>query len=591
MAATTAAPKRRVKAISQGSQKAVASALLEFDELLRSSSDPADIFNALVRTAASVVPCDGAALCLRTAAKDNWEISAVFGDTTLTQGQAFQAASLQELDPAPRLRVPLTSSAGEEFGLLLVYGKRAAKPDAVPAALEQLAHRATMVEWLRQGEVMRQQLVETNAIVEVGQVLTGLLAMEDVLSYVVYLAESLVRGHCATIALLDDERQNLILKNSTGNLRESEGLKVPVDSSLMGWVIQNGEAAMTPSLSDDPRSFQIGSRQGPAVVVPVQINGETIGAFLVARLEGAELLTHADASTLQKMASYAAIAIQNARLYREQTDAAATLRTQAEELQRAYEHVEKSQEQLLLAEKMAALGRITAGIAHEINSPLGGIMNAIRTARGYVDEYKASAGDPEITADDHIAIATDIVRSLDLAEAGASKVAQFVRSIKGQTRAGEGNTTTFDPAAEIDTTVTLLQHELRKKRVAVFTELQSGLQLTGEQSKFTSVIQNLITNSVDAYDGREGEIWVRLRKVEEQLEMEVEDKGSGIPEHIRTRIFDYLFTTKDVGKGTGLGLAMVHSIMTSTFKGQITLQSEVGVGTKFTLTFPLIKQA
>jgi signal transduction histidine kinase len=101
------------------------------------------------------------------------------------------------------------------------------------------------------------------------------------------------------------------------------------------------------------------------------------------------------------------------------------------------------------------------------------------------------------------------------------------------------------------------------------------------------VIQNLISNAVDAYDGKPGEIWIRLSVKDNRIRLSVEDQGSGIPEEVRGKIFDYLFTTKDVGKGTGLGLSMVHSVITTTFQGELELDTEVGRGTTFTVLIPL----
>jgi signal transduction histidine kinase len=431
------------------------------------------------------------------------------------------------------------------------------------------------------------QLAEWNAIVEVGQVLTGLLDMEDVLSYVVYLAESLVGGHSAAVALRVEGEDAFVLKNSSGSLRETEGQELPLQGSVVGSVILTGEATLSDWLSEDPRGYRLGGRQGPAVIVPVTNSGQVLGAFLVARLEGAEPFGPESIVVLQKMAAYAAIAITNAEIHRKQQATADALRQQAAELEQAYGTLRRSQEQLVTSEKMAALGRITAGIAHEINSPLGGILNALRAARGYVSEYEASAADPDITADDHKAIAADIVNSINTAEVAASKVALFVKSIKNQTRAGEGEISNFDPATEVDATIILLEHDLKRRRVAVFTEMERGIRLTGDQNKFGMVVQNLISNAADAYEGQPGEVWIRVAQQGDKLRLSVEDKGSGIPEEVRGKIYDYLFTTKDVGKGTGLGLAMVHSEVTSTYKGELLLDTEVGRGTTFTIIVPL----
>ncbi|MBW3630013.1 MAG: GAF domain-containing protein [Gemmatimonadetes bacterium] len=458
--------------------------------------------------------------------------------------------------------------------------KRVAKDILAPvqASLDAAEERIALLEG---------QLAEWSAIVEVGQVLTGLLDMEDVLSYVVYLAESLVGGHSAAVALRVEDEEAFILKNSSGSLRATEGQKLLCEGSVVGSVIVSGEPTLSESLSRDPRGYRLGGTQGPAVVVPIMNSGRVMGAFLVARLEGSPVFGAESIVVLQKMAAYAAIAIHNAEIHRVQAATADTLRQQAAELEGAYGTLRRSQEQLVTSEKMAALGRITAGIAHEINSPLGGILNALRAARGFISEYEASAADPDITPDDHRAIAADILNAISTAESAASKVALFVKSIKSQTRAGEGDVTVFDPATEVDATIVLLQHDLKRRRVAVFTEMQRGLRLKGDQNKFGMVVQNLISNAVDAYENRPGEVWVRLGADGKQIRLSVEDKGCGIPEELRGKIFDPFFTTKDVGKGTGLGLSMVHSVITTNYQGEVVLDSEVGRGTTFTVIIPL----
>src|SRR5690606_39385178 len=112
----------------------------------------------------------------------------------------------------------------------------------------------------------------------------------------------------------------------------------------------------------------------------------------------------------------------------------------------------------------------------------------------------------------------------------------------------------------------------------------------GDRGKFAVIVQNLVSNAADAYEGAEGIIVIRFRSGEGSVTLEVEDSGSGIPEEIRPRIFDYLFTTKDVGQGTGLGLSLVHSIVSSTFHGAIDFESTVGTGTAFRVTLPILTE-
>jgi signal transduction histidine kinase len=323
------------------------------------------------------------------------------------------------------------------------------------------------------------------------------------------------------------------------------------------------------------------------LLVPIELRGTVLGFISPDEPKSGRVPSLEEVQALELFANQAAVAIDNARLYQAEREMTDALRAQRAELEHAYQTLHQSQEQLLVSEKMAALGRITAGIAHEINSPLGGILNSLELARTYAVEYRDSAGDAEVSADDHRAIAGDLMEALSLAEGATRKVAQFVRSIKAQTRPpADAPSSAFDPAREVDATLGLLHHQLRDRKVQMHLETAEGLELDGDPGQFALLVQNLISNAIDAYEGRPGEVWVRLFRHEASVVLEVADRGCGIPEAIRGRIFDYLFTTKEVGRGTGLGLSMAHNIVSGHFRGEITLQSQPGHGTTFRVRLP-----
>lgn len=583
------------------------------DHLARSENLP-EALQRVVSIAAELVPSEGTVLMLQHPERKMLEVVASAGTlefpagelipldgtiagSALAQGRPVCAAPLGgdaerfcAEDAARGIRdalvVPL-KSGGKTFGAVAILNRVSDRSSAEDVELLQsLADQASALEPMRQMGPLRQQISDASMIAEVGRAMTGTLGLDEVLMLVVQAAQMLVNGKCAAVGLLSETGDSVRLASTSGTLRKSQGTSMPLHGSLMGWVVTHGEAVITPGVSDDPRSAPGDLRMGPGVIVPLESRGQIRGALLVARREGAPEATDEDQDALKKLGAYAAIAIDNARLYEAQTELSRALQAQAAELERAYADLRSSQERLVVSEKMAALGRVTAGIAHEINSPLGSILNCLQLALSYAREYHASAGDPEVTVDDHLGIAGDLIDSLSLAEGAARRVAQFVRTIKSQTRMGEESIIHFDPVDEINNTIILLQHELRNRSVTVQVESERDLRITGDPAKFAVVVQNLLSNAIDALEGAEGAVTVRLRSEPERVVLEVEDHGCGIPEAIRPRIYDYLFTTKDVGQGTGLGLSMVHSIVTSNFKGDIDFRSEVGMGTTFFVTFP-----
>lgn len=590
--------------------------LSEISTQLAQAEDPAGTFTKVTASAHEVIGCGGALLMMRHRSRQMLDVVASSGRIQLPletlvpiDGTRVGAVSRNGtpleipavgatgdpilpfglLDPHPRdgLIVPVTSG-GKTCGVLLVVDCAASSgftPEDVQL-LQALADAAGAAEAIRSIPPLRQRISDASLIAEVGRAMTGTLGLDDVLSLIVKAAEMLVSGRCATVGLFSDDRSSLILAAASGSLMGKQGTVLPARETVMGRVALDGECLISDSLGTDPRGWPLGENFGPAALVPLEAHGQIRGVLLVARAVGAAIPSDEDLDALRKLGAYAAIALDNARLYTQQTELTRTLQAQAKELEKAYAELNTSQERLLVSEKMAALGRVTAGIAHEINSPLGSILNCLQLATTYAQEYRESADDPEVTPQDHIGIATDLLEALTLAEEATRRVAQFVRTIKGQTRMDEERVLPFDPAEEIDSTMTLLRHELDEGRIELEAKLDEGVTLHGDSSKFAVIVQNLISNAIDAYEGGSGVVRIRLMNEQDRVVLEVEDEGSGIPEEIRPRIFDYLFTTKDVGRGTGLGLSLVHNIVTSHFKGTIDYRSKIGSGTTFVISIP-----
>ncbi len=260
-----------------------------------------------------------------------------------------------------------------------------------------------------------------------------------------------------------------------------------------------------------------------------------------------------------------------------------------QELQRAYENVQVEHERLLKSERMASLGRLTGGIAHEINTPLAASRAALVEINQLADEYLNSIGDPQVTPEDHREIGQEMLQSLKLAESSLERIAGFVRGIKVQIHdVVPRERILFNAVPVIQESLLLVNHGLRAANCTATLESPvESVELFGLPGQLSQVVTNLVTNAIDASAAKDaGLIALKLVPHAAGVDLLVSDQGDGIPAEIQPKIFDLFFTTKPTGLGTGLGLAIVRDIMTDVFAGTIDVASQVGQGTTFTLHFP-----
>jgi signal transduction histidine kinase len=266
------------------------------------------------------------------------------------------------------------------------------------------------------------------------------------------------------------------------------------------------------------------------------------------------------------------------------------LQVRARELQEAYGSLKDNQQRLMSAEKMASLGRITANIAHEMNTPLAAVRAALVEIDKRAVEYQASVGDEEVTSEDHLQIAAEMRAAIQLARSAAERAAGFIRGIKTQTRdLAPQDRLRFDPVPVIEESLLLLSYDIRRASGGVrFEPPERPIALMGAPGRLSQIVTNLVTNALDALpEVGEGAVTLTLMADDCIARLEVHDTGSGIPIELQAKVFEAMFTTKSLELGTGLGLSIVKDLVEGHFGGQISLQSEPGRGTTFSLTFPL----
>jgi signal transduction histidine kinase len=268
----------------------------------------------------------------------------------------------------------------------------------------------------------------------------------------------------------------------------------------------------------------------------------------------------------------------NVDLEREVRRRTEALEQRNSELYEALDKLRRAQDNLVRSEKLASMGRLVAGIAHEINNPVNAVINSL----GPLDELiKQIACGEQHSPQEAAKEATEI---LAVVQRGAARTKAIVQALHGYARGDDSVQREVQLARSVDETLGLLQHRLRK--VKVVKDVDPNVRILGFPGQIDQVLMNLLTNAAQAIGDEGGTIHVEASSRDDRVLLEVADDGPGIPKEILPRIFDPFFTTKDVGEGSGLGLSIVHGIV-ERHGGRIDVHSEPGQGSRFSISFPL----
>lgn len=258
-----------------------------------------------------------------------------------------------------------------------------------------------------------------------------------------------------------------------------------------------------------------------------------------------------------------------------------------EEKARLLTQMELVTAELLQTEKLAALGQMAAGIAHEINNPVGYIQSNLNTLSQYAQRlvnliHRAGVPDEQKTAADFEFLEADLLSLLNETQEGVQRITQITRSLTQFTRRS-GLSDWCNVHQQIDTTLKIMKNELRGK-VEIRRQFAELPEIYCDPAQVNQVLLNVLLNAVHAIE-RFGYIDIVTELPDDKLIIKIADTGCGMDEETAKRALDPFFTTKPEGDGTGLGLSISYSIMRS-IGGDLTLNSEQGKGTEVTLSFP-----
>jgi two-component system NtrC family sensor kinase len=314
------------------------------------------------------------------------------------------------------------------------------------------------------------------------------------------------------------------------------------------------------------------------LLVPILFGVDLLGVIAVGRKFTGEALGADDRQLLRTLANQSAIAIENAKAFDEIAKLNETLEARVEERTRELREI---QGQLMQSEKMRSLGQLVAGVAHELNNPIGFVHANLQLLEGYVTRLIAAQERGERAERVREAIHKLLLRSRE----GTQRVKAIVQDLRTFSRMDQAELGDADLNEEIERTLALMEPRF-KGGIEVerdFGELPRVRCLPGQLNQ---VFMNLVMNACDALDGT-GRIAVRTRATAAGVALVFEDDGPGVPPEHRERIFEPFFTTKPVGKGTGLGLSISHGIV-ERHGGRMSLECPPDGGTVFRIELPRV---
>ncbi|NER35872.1 MAG: AAA family ATPase [Oscillatoria sp. SIO1A7] len=353
-------------------------------------------------------------------------------------------------------------------------------------------------------------------------------------------------------------------------------------------------------LQGQPKSF---------LCAPILDRGKLIGVLYLENHLAVGAFTSDRVSLLNMLCSQAAISLENARLYQQSQD-------YAQKLEKSLADLQQAQLQLVQNEKMSALGNLVAGVAHEINNPVVFIAGNLEPARyyledlfGLIDLYQQKYPEPdadieaEIKAIDLQFIREDLPQLISSMREGTKRISHISNSLRTFSRTDKEHKVPFDIHQGIDSTLLILKHRLKSNEwrptIEIFKDYGDLPEVQCFPGQINQVFMNLIANAIDALESaNEGRsfdeiaanpnrIVIKTEAKEEEVTIRIADNGTGMPEEVKQRIFEQGFTTKAVGKGTGLGMAIAHQIVEEKHGGRILCSSELGKGTELAIAIPI----
>jgi two-component system NtrC family sensor kinase len=523
----------------------------------------------LMRNVLSLVRCDvkiarsgeDALSVLRQEATTGREVDLVLLDIMVPGMDGYEVVARVKADPLLRntaiiMTTALDSVSDKTLGLGLGADDYLTKPFDPQ---ELLARIDAVMRIRRSEQAARRRNEELSALIEINRVVTSSLELDEVLEATIQGIREILHVEAGSLVMVDEETGCLVSRKTFSPERGwIAGRTIQLGEGIVGYVAESGNSKLVNDVERDAHfSAEVDEEAGftsrEILCVPLRVRDRVLGAIEVINKLGGKF-TEQDLELLQAMAASVAVAVDNANLYRELADFA--------------DELERSQAQLIQAEKMAAIGRLTASVAHEINNPLQAIHNSL-----HLSLHERLGDDKRL-------------QYLTMAQAEVQRLIEIVQRMLDFYRPSRGGAVPTHVNSVLENVLALAQKRLQHGDIRVHTDLKADLPLVPMVSdQISQVVLNIVINAVDAMPSG-GDLWLEtgLSKDGEWVLVSFRDTGPGMSADQIANLFEPFYTTKS--DGTGLGLAISYGII-ERHGGEIEVQSPSGEGAKFIVKLPV----